>query len=164
MPLHNSSNPLTAADNLTASINSTSIPLLLEWWQQRKRIANVRAHVGATLPKGDEAYLKAYYRLMEVYSVVKSGGVQAQTEAVQAFAQRESVLLKQRLNEVEAAEELAEAAKLQERKKIEQEIQELHSANSWRLQALTNIAPDEEATVKQYLPDIEKTILQMQCA
>ena len=158
MPLHNSSTPITA------TISSTSIPLLLEWWQQRKRIASARTHLGSTLPKGDEAYLKAYYRLMEVYSVVKSGGVQAQTEAVQAFAQRESVLLKQRLNEIEATEELAETAKRQERRKVEQEIQELQSANSWRLQALTNIAPDEEATVKQYLPDIEKTLLQAQYA
>ncbi|MGD1897277.1 MAG: hypothetical protein ACFB16_10050 [Phormidesmis sp.] len=158
MPLHNSSTISPA------TISSTTIPLLLEWWQQRKRIASVRSHLSATLPKGDEAYLQAYYRLMEVYSVVKSGGVQAQTEAVHAFTQRESVLLNQRLSEIEAAEELAEAAKRREREKVKQEIQELHSANSWRLQALTNIAPDEEATVKQYLPDIEKTLMQMQCA
>ncbi|MGD1865354.1 MAG: hypothetical protein ACFB0D_12430 [Phormidesmis sp.] len=156
MPLHNPST-LTAA-----TINSVSIPILLEWWQQRKRIATVRSHLSATLPKGDETYLKAYYRLMEVYSVVKSGGVQAQTEAVQAFAKRESVLLNQRLNEIEAAEELAEAAKKQEREKVHQEIQELRSANNWRLQALTNIAPDEEATVKQYLTDIERTLTQAQ--
>ena len=168
MPLHNSSRHLASnlagAASISETINGTSIPLLLEWWQQRKRFANARTNLSATLPKGDEAYLKAYYRLMEVYSVVKSGGVQAQTEAVQAFARRESVLLEQRLSEIEAAEELAEAAKRQERQKVKQEIQELHSANSWRLQALTNIDPDEEATVKQYLPDIEKTILQMQCA
>ncbi|MEL6938759.1 MAG: hypothetical protein AAFO84_06150 [Cyanobacteria bacterium J06598_1] len=159
MPLHSSST-LSAAP-----INSTSIPLLLEWWQQRKRIASVRSHLSATMPKADETYLKAYYRLMEVYSVVKSGGVQAQTEAVQAFARRESVLLNQRLNEIEAAEELAEAAKRREREKVKQEMQELRSANSWRLQALTNIAPDEEATVKQYITDIERTLIQQtQCA
>lgn len=158
MPLHNSST-LTAI-----TINSVSIPILLEWWQQRKRIATVRSHLSATLPKGDETYLKAYYRLMEVYSVVKSGGVKAQTEAVQAFAKRESTLLNQRLSEIEQAEELAETTKAQEREKVQQEIQELRSANKWRLQALTNIAPDEEATVKQYLTDIEKTLMQMQYA
>lgn len=158
MPLHN------ASSNLTTTINSASIPLLLEWWKQRKRVANGRNHLGGTLPKGDESYLKAYYRLMEVYSVVKSGGVQAQTEAVQAFAERESTLLQQRLSEIESAEGLAESAKIKERRKVEQEIQELQSANRWRLQALTNIAPDEEATVKQYLPDIERTLIQVQCA
>lgn len=151
------STPVTRA---SASIGSVPIPLLLEWWQQRKRIANLRSTLGNTLPKGDEAYLQAYYRLMEVYSVVKSGGVQAQTEAVKAFAKRESHLLNQRLNEIETAEELAEPVKLQEREKVEQELQELHSANSWRMQTLTNIDPDEEATVKHYLPDIERTLMQ----
>ncbi|MEL7227722.1 MAG: hypothetical protein AAGL17_23555, partial [Cyanobacteria bacterium J06576_12] len=85
---------------------------------------------------------------------------EAQTEAVRAFARRESGLLNQRLNEIEAAEELAEAAKKQEKEKVKQEIQELQSANSWRLQALTNIDPDEEATVKKHLLDIEKTLMQ----
>lgn len=158
MPLPNSSALASAA------ITSVTIPLLLDWWQQRKRIANARTNLHVTLPKGDEAYLQAYYRLMEIYSVVKSGGVKAQTEAVQAFAQRESGLLNQRLSDIEAADELAEATKLQEREKVEQELQELHSANTWRLQTLTNIAPDEEATVRQYLTDIERTLMQPQCA
>ena len=118
MPLSNSS-ALTSA-----AISSVTIPLLLDWWQQRKRIANARTNLHVTLPKGDEAYLQAYYRLMEIYSVVKSGGVKAQTEAVQAFAQRESVLLNQRLSEIEATDELEEPAKVQEREKVEQELQE----------------------------------------
>ncbi|MEO1790659.1 MAG: hypothetical protein AAFR25_00365 [Cyanobacteria bacterium J06629_19] len=150
-------NPSTAS---APTISSTSIPVLLEWWQRRKRIATVHSSLGTNPAKGDDAYLKAYYRLMEVYSVVKSGGVEAQTEAVRAFARRESGLLNQRLNEIEAAEELAEAAKKQEKEKVKQEIQELQSANSWRLQALTNIDPDEEATVKKHLLDIEKTLMQ----
>ena len=158
MPLPNSSALASAA------ITSVTIPLLLDWWQQRKRIANARTNLHVTLPKGDEAYLQAYYRLMEIYSVVKSGGVKAQTEAVQAFAQRESGLLNQRLSEIEATDELEEPAKVQEREKVEQELQELHSANTWRLQTLTNIAPDEEATVRQYLTDIERTLMQPQCA
>ncbi|MEL6351551.1 MAG: hypothetical protein AAFR58_07290 [Cyanobacteria bacterium J06627_28] len=158
MPLSNSS-ALTSA-----AITSVTIPLLLDWWQQRKRIANARTNLHITLPKGDDTYLQAYYRLMEIYSVVKSGGVKAQTEAVQAFAQRESVLLSQRLSEIEAADELEEPVKVQEREKVEQELQELHSANTWRLQTLTNIAPDEEAIVRQYLTDIERTLIQSQCA
>ena len=158
MPLHDSST------HTATPISSVSIPILLDWWQRRKRVASVRSQLSTAQSAGDETYLKAYYRLMEVYSVVKSGGVQTQIEAVRAFAERESVLLYQRLSEIEAADELADAAKKQEKEKIQQEIQELRSANNWRLQALTNIAPDEEATVKQHLSDIEKTLIQVQYA
>jgi len=154
----------TSPSRATASISSVPIPLLLEWWQQRKRTASLRNNLSARLAKSDESYLKAYYRLMEIYSVVKSGGVQAQTEAVRAFAKREADLLNQRLTEIEAADELEELAKTQEREKVEQELQELHSANHWRIQTLTAINPEEEATVKQFLPDIEKTLMQQACA
>lgn len=147
-----------------ACINSVSIPLLLEWWQQHKRIASARIRWHSRLPKGDEAYLEAYYRLMEVYSVVKSGGVQAQKEAVRAFAQRELLLLHQRLAEIEAAEQLADCERQFEKEKIQQELSELHSANDWRLQALTNIEPAEEAVVKQHLSDIEQALMQVQYA
>ncbi|MEL7353014.1 MAG: hypothetical protein AAF171_12735 [Cyanobacteria bacterium P01_A01_bin.116] len=152
--------PLSTA----STISSISIPLLLEWWQQRKRVASSQRNLNASLPKGEDVYLQAYYRLMEVYSVVKSGGVQAQTEAVRAFSKRESVLLTQRLAEIEAAENLPLNKKRQEREKVEQELNELRSANNWRLKALVNIAPEEEAVVKQYLPDIEKTLIQARCA
>ncbi|MEO1445647.1 MAG: hypothetical protein AAFV46_05310 [Cyanobacteria bacterium J06635_11] len=152
--------PLSTA----STISSISIPLLLEWWQQRKRVASSQRNLNASLPKGEDVYLQAYYRLMEVYSVVKSGGVQAQTEAVRAFSKRESVLLTQRLAEIEAAENLPLNEKRQEREKVEQELNELRSANNWRLKALVNIAPEEEAVVKQYLPDIEKTLMQARCA
>lgn len=152
--------PLSTA----STISSISIPLLLEWWQQRKRVASSQRNLNASLPKGEDVYLQAYYRLMEVYSVVKSGGVQAQTEALRAFSKRESVLLTQRLAEIEAAENLPLNEKRQERERVEQELNELRSANNWRLKALVNIAPEEEAVVKQYLPDIEKTLMQARCA
>ena len=152
------------APDLTSTINSISIPLLLEWWQQRQLITSVRCNLHKTLPKGDEAYLQAYYRLMEVYSVVKSGGVQAQKEAVRAFAQRESLLLHQRLADVDAGPQLAEQEKQSEKEKIRQELSKLHSANDWRLQALTDIAPSEEAVVRRHLCDIERTLMQAQSA
>ena len=147
----------------SSPIYQVSIPVLLEWWQQRKRLVQAPIKLSATLPKGDDAYLQAYYRLMEVYSVVKSGGVQAQTEAVKAFAEREATLLKQQLNEIAAAE-MAEEQKLEEREKVEQELSELRCANKWRLQALTAIDPSEEAIVTRHLSDIEKTLMQPQRA
>lgn len=148
---------------LPFSINSVSIPLLLDWWQQRKRLANSRGSLQATLPKGDDAYLQTYYRLMEVYTVVKSGGVQAQIEAVNAFAGRESTLLNQQLAQIETAKDLSAAEKGRDRQKIEQELKELDAATRWRLQALTAIDPAEEAVVQQHLGDIERTLMQPQC-
>jgi hypothetical protein len=147
-----------------SSLNNVSIPLLLDWWQQRKRVASARSNLHRTLPKGDDAYLQAYYRLMEVYSVVKSGGVKAQMEAVQAFGKRESHLLHQRLNQIDSTKTLALNEKQQAKEKIQQELSELNSANDWRLQALTNITPDEESLVNRYLPDIEQTLMQAKYA
>ncbi len=145
-----------------APITSASLSLLLEWWPQRKRVANLRNHLGATLPKSEETYLQAYHRLMEIYSVVKSGGVQARAEAVKAFVERESALLNQRLCEIETATDVPEDKKREERAKIEQEFEELNQSNNWRLNMLTNIAPEEEAIVRQHLSDIEQTLIQTQ--
>lgn len=147
----------------SSSISQVSIPVLLDWWQKRKRLVQSPVKLSASLPKSDDTYLQAYYRLMEVYSVVKSGGVQAQMEAVKAFAEREMMLLNQQLNEIEAAE-IDEAKKIREREKVEQELDELRCANDWRLQTLTAIAPDEEAVVSAHLRDIERTLMQVQCA
>ncbi len=145
-----------------SSISQVSIPVLLDWWQQRKRLVRSPINLSATLSKGDDTYLQAYYRLMEVYSVIKSGGVQAQMEAVKAFAERETTLLNQRLSEIEAMAEIAEEEKRQERKKIEQELTELRYANTWRLQTLRAIEPAEEAVVAKHLSDIEKTLREVQ--
>ena len=148
----------------SSPIFQTSIPVLLEWWQKRKRLVRSPIKLSTAVHHSDDSYLQAYYRLMEVYSVVKSGGVQAQTEAVKAFAEREATLLNQRLSEIEAASEIDEKEKLQEREKVKQELDELRCANDWRLKTLTAIEPAEEAAVAKYLRDIEKTLIQPQCA
>ena len=152
------------SSHTASTINSVSVPRLLEWWQQQKLLVSVRSSLQNERPKADDVYIQAYCRLMEVYSVVKSGGVQAQKEAVRAFAQRESLLLHQRLAVVEAAAQLAESEKQSETKRIRQELSELHSANNWRIQTLTNIDPAEEAIVKYHLSDIERTFVQANCA
>ncbi|MBE9062148.1 hypothetical protein [cf. Phormidesmis sp. LEGE 11477] len=146
-----------------ATINSVNLPLLLKWWQQQKRVAGLRSHLNTTLPKGDKTYLSAYYRLMEVYSVVKAGGVQAQKEAAEGFAERELSALNQRLHEIEVSPNLLADEKQKERAKIEQELEELRQANSWRSQMLCNITPAEESAVKAYLSDIEQTLMQTRC-
>ena len=60
-------------------ISETSIPVILQWWLQRKR----RAYSGDVLSHPivqdvDSSYLDKYQRLMDVYAVVKSGGAEAQ--------------------------------------------------------------------------------------
>ena len=148
---------------LPSSINSVSIPMLLDWWQQRKRLASSRTPLQTPLPKGDDVYLQTYYRLMEVYSVVKAGGVQAQIEAVNAFAERELKLLNQQMAQIEA-DDLSEVEKARDRQKVQQDLSELEAASRWRLQALSAIDPAEEAVVKQHLGDIERTLMQLQHA
>ncbi|MGB3299746.1 MAG: hypothetical protein WBA76_15880 [Phormidesmis sp.] len=145
------------------TIKSISIPLLLDWWQQRKRIASARSNLHRTRPTVDDTYLQAYYRLMEVYSVVKAGGVAAQVEAVHAFAKRESQRLQQRLDAIATAKDLTPDEQQQQRQQLQQELTELHSANDWRLQMLKAITPDEEALVQQYLAEIERTLMQAKC-
>ena len=68
------------------------------------------------------------------------------------------------LSEIEAAAEIAEEEKRQEREKVAQELSELRGANTWRLQMLTAIAPAEEAVVAQHLSDIERTLMGVQRA
>ena len=136
--------PLHTVPTISTTIHRISIPLLLDWWQQRKRVATVRSNLHRTLPRGDETYLQAYYRLMEVYSVVKSGGVKAQIEAIEAFSGRESKLLHDRLAAIAADEAQTPQEKQAATEKIQQELHELHSAHDWRLQSLTDITPDEE--------------------
>ncbi|MBE9077844.1 hypothetical protein IQ241_11150 [Romeria aff. gracilis LEGE 07310] len=135
-------------------IGPTSIPLLLRWWQQRKRLAAARYSVQPGTVSADANYLRAYRRLMEIYSVVKAGGVQAQIEASQAFFEREMAALQQVL------ETLPDPA----REHVEQEIRELESATRWRLEQLQKITPQEEAAVQQSLVDIERSLMQLQSA
>lgn len=147
-----------------STLKSISIPLLLDWWQQRKRTASARSNLHRILPKGDDGYLQAYYRLMEVYSVIKSGGVKAQTEAAKAFADRESTLLHQRLSEIASSQTLSSSEQQQAQEQIQNELSELRSAYNWRVKALSSITPEEESLVMRYLPDIERTLMQVQCA
>ncbi|NEP18327.1 MAG: hypothetical protein F6J97_15725 [Leptolyngbya sp. SIO4C1] len=132
------------------TITTASIPLLLEWWQQRKRLATANGVNSLPVFKNtDDSYLDAYRRLMEVYSVVKSGGVQVQTEAAKAHLSRELAALHQ----------AADAAASERQAQIQQEILELERSTAWRLSTLNTIRPAEEAAVRQYLSEIEQVLL-----
>jgi DNA-binding transcriptional regulator GbsR (MarR family) len=144
------------------TINRTSIALLIEWWTRRKRLA--RSHSVASSPlmqDADSTYLEAYHRTMEVYAVVKAGGVQAQIEAAHAYFQREVQPLHQAIHALEAKGEknISPSDLHPEHQRLTQEIQDLERSLNWRLSALKDIHPEEEKAVKQYLNEIEGILM-----
>lgn len=93
---------------------------------------------------------------MEIYCVVKSGGVKVRAEAARAFLERENTKLEAELAHLEAQE----APDSQAIQNLHQEIAELHRSVNWRLAILQSIHPDEEATVAECLSDIEQQMTQ----
>ncbi|MBD0268422.1 MAG: hypothetical protein ICV77_09020 [Cyanobacteria bacterium Co-bin8] len=94
-------------------------------------------------------------RLMEIYCVVKTGGVEVQTEAAQAHLKRELANLEAELAEAEIhAPDSAQIAILH------QEIEDLRRSVHWRLTRLGSIDPDEAAAVTACLAKIEQRLSQ----
>ncbi len=139
-------------------ISAATIPLLLQWWQQRKRLASSAGVLSSPVLKDtDESYLDACHRMMDIYSVVKAGGVRAQREAAQAHLQREQAAIHRAIRDLtrQPASHETVSAKAQ----LEAEAQELASAVNWRLSTLSEIDPAEESAVKRYLKDIEQVLM-----
>ncbi|MEO0536882.1 MAG: hypothetical protein AAF215_23855 [Cyanobacteria bacterium P01_A01_bin.123] len=90
-----------------------------------------------------------YQRLMEVYCVVKAGGVAVQVEAAQALLQRETTLLEAEIATLFPEETHHRAAMLR------QEIQDLKNSVHWRIEQLQQILPEEEAVVRGVIVAIE---------
>jgi hypothetical protein len=140
-------------------INATTIPLLLQWWQHRKRLANASSM--PVFKDTDDHYLEAYHRMMEVYAVVKAGGVKAQVQAAQEYLHRERSALQKALEDL-TAQAAGNAQNLtHEHERLNQEVQELEQSTNWRLSSLKDIRPEEEAAVKKYLSEIERTLMQV---
>lgn len=137
-------------------INTTLIPLLLQWWQHRKRLANT-SRTPVVSDTDDNHYLDAYHRMMEVYSVVKAGGVDTQIAAAQAYLQRETQSLQQQLAVLQAEKDNANLH--QKQAQLNHEAQELESSVNWRLHSLKEIKPEEEAAVRQHMAEIERILL-----
>ncbi|MBD0337140.1 MAG: hypothetical protein ICV62_16755 [Cyanobacteria bacterium Co-bin13] len=90
-------------------------------------------------------------RLMEIYCVVKAGGVQVQTEAAQAHLSRELAQLKAELAEAETQRPNSSRSAI-----LHQEIEDLRRSVHWRLTRLRGIDPNEEAAVAACLTEIEQ--------
>ncbi|MEO1590882.1 MAG: hypothetical protein AAFU71_06285 [Cyanobacteria bacterium J06632_22] len=139
-------------------ISEATIPLLLQWWQQRKRLASSTGVLSSPVLKDtDQGYLEACHRMMEIYSVVKAGGVRAQREAAQAYLRREQAAIHRALDKL-ARQPMSDEAGVS-RAQLEADAQELASATHWRLSTLSQIDPAEEAAVQRYLRDIERVLM-----
>jgi len=140
------------------SINEATIPLLLHWWQQRKRLASGAGVLSLPVLKDtDKGYLDACHRMMEIYSVVKAGGVQAQRQAAQAHLQREQAAIDKAIQAL--AQQPTSHSSVGAKAQLEAEAQELASVMNWRLSTLSQINPAEEAAVRRYLKEIERVLM-----
>ncbi|MEL6383579.1 MAG: hypothetical protein AAFQ89_14225 [Cyanobacteria bacterium J06626_18] len=91
-----------------------------------------------------------YVRLMEIYCVVKAGGIAEQIEVARRLEALEKAALQE---EIKA---LSEQAGSDNRvQALEQEIQELEQSIAVRIQYLSTIRADEEAIVHSCLSEVD---------
>ena len=136
-------------------ISPTSIPVILQWWGRRKRLAtsgNVLSN--PVVQNVDSNYLDKYQRLMDVYAVVKSGGAAAQIQAAHEYRDRERDAITRRLSQISNQPEATD-----EYLRLQQEAQELESSTRWRVSQLKDIHPEEETAVRECLPQIEQALI-----
>ncbi|NET32245.1 MAG: hypothetical protein F6K19_09600 [Cyanothece sp. SIO1E1] len=93
--------------------------------------------------------LRAYQHLMEVYCVVRAGGVQVQIEATQLAAAKEKSTIQAAMT---ADPEPADC--------LHQELLALQKSVAWRISHLQSITPEDEQAVRNCLPEIETTFTQ----
>ncbi len=136
-------------------ISQTSIPVILQWWSRRKRLANSGNVLSNPVVQNvDSNYLDKYQRLMDVYAVVKSGGAAAQIQAANEYWDRERDAITRRLNQISNQPEATD-----EYLRLQQEAQELDSSTRWRISQLKDIHPEEETAVREYLRQIEQVLI-----
>jgi DNA-binding transcriptional MerR regulator len=91
-----------------------------------------------------------YVRLMEIYCVVKAGGVAAQVEVAQRLEQAERAELQQEIDSLVDQSEMAGRVRA-----LQQEIQEVERSVANRLAYLQSIDPQEEISVRSCMPLID---------
>lgn len=97
-----------------------------------------------------------FQKLMEIYCVVKAGGLKVQIEAARAFLNRETAKTEAEIAQLQMQEDPDNQAV----QSLHEEIAELHRSVSWRLAILQSIHPDEEAAVNNCLAEIEQWMAQ----
>jgi len=91
-----------------------------------------------------------YVRLMEIYCVVKAGGVAAQIEVAHRLKQSERLALQA---EIDALTKQPDAAGRVE--SLQQEIEEMEQSIANRVAYLQSIDPQEEAHIRSCMPLID---------
>ncbi|ASC71054.1 hypothetical protein XM38_020040 [Halomicronema hongdechloris C2206] len=93
---------------------------------------------------------QAYGRLMEIYCVVKAGGVRVQIEAASGHLARQQWRLEKTISELSCHHAHHPQIPI-----LRQEVAELRRSVAWRIDFLRTIHPQEEAAVQQHLAAIE---------
>ena len=136
-------------------ISATAIPVILLWWQRRKRRATSGDVLSNPVVKNvDSDYLDKYQRLMDVYAVVKSGGVSAQIQAATEHWDRDRDAITRRLSQMSNQPEAAD-----EYLRLQHEAQELERTIRRRISQLKDIHPEEETAVRDHLSEIEQALI-----
>ena len=91
-----------------------------------------------------------YVRLMEIYCVVKAGGVAEQVKVARRLKETERATLQEEIQNLDREESRGNRVQA-----LEQEIQELEKSVASRLQYLSTISAEEEAIVRECLPKID---------
>lgn len=107
-----------------------------------ERIQQVLAQLATGQISSDAQVAHDFERLMEIYCVVKTGGVQMQTEAAEDYMRREQARIEGEIAELKAQDPNAGSLGA-----LAQEIIDLKDAVAWRLAFLESISPAEEAAV-----------------
>ena len=131
----------------TNRLTDEGIQAVLEQWPTLKWAVE-----GDDCAEGGNLW-SVYQRLIEVYCVVKVGGVAVQVEAAQALLQRETASLAADMAALPPTTAFNRAALLR------QEIQDLKNAVHWRIEQLQRISPEEEAVVRNAIAVIETRLL-----
>lgn len=111
----------------------------------RTTLRQIQAQKAADGPPIDQQALLIYQRLMETYSIVCVGGVEAQVEATKQSQKRQIQILH--------AEADPNCPQL-----LQQEIADLERATRWRINQLQQISPADEAAVQSCWSEIEAFI------
>ena len=92
-----------------------------------------------------------YVRLMEIYCVVKAGGVAAQSDVARRLEQSERSALQAEMAALSDQAEMAGRVRA-----LQQEIQEVERSVANRLAYLQNIDPQEETAVRSCITYIDR--------
>lgn len=120
-----------------------------------ERIQQVLEQLATGQISADPQVAYDFERLMEIYCVVKTGGVELQKEAAEDYMRREQARIEGEIAELKAQDPNAGALGA-----LAQEIIDLNDAVDWRRAFLESISPAEEAAVVAAQESLETQLAQ----